>query len=61
MLYAFSVKNEKRPTWLMLEHSIKRNFGGYEDEHIDMDKIFQIFASHLKPTVEEIKEVSIVN
>nr|XP_034315108.1 E3 ubiquitin-protein ligase rnf213-alpha-like isoform X1 [Crassostrea gigas] len=56
MLYAFSVKNEKRPTWLMLEHSIKRNFGGYEDEHIDMDKIFQIFASHLKPTVEEIKE-----
>lgn len=61
MLYAFSVKNEKRPTWLMLEHSIKRNFGGFEDDKIDIEKIFQTFASHLKEIVGEIKKVFLVN
>lgn len=61
MLYAFSVKHGKRPTWLMLEHSIKRNFGGFEDEKIDIEKIFQTFASHLKEMVEEIKKVFFVN
>lgn len=61
MLYAFSVKHEKRPTWLMLEHSIKRNFGGFDDGNFNMDKIYQTFASHLKPTVGEIKEVSFVH
>lgn len=61
MLYAFSVQNGKRPTWLMLEHSIKRNFGGFEDEKIDIEKIFQTFASHLKEMVEEIKKVFFVN
>lgn len=61
MLYALSVKHEKRPTWLMLEHSIKRNFGGFEDENIVKEKIFQTFATHLKPTVEKIKEVYFVH
>lgn len=61
MLYAFSVKHGKRPTWLMLEHSIKRNFGGFEDENIDIEKLFQTFANHLKPLVEEIKKVSFVH
>lgn len=61
MLYAFSVKHGKRPTWLMLEHSIKRNFGGFEDENIDIEKIFQTFASHLKEMVGEIKKVFFVN
>lgn len=61
MLYAFSVKHEKRPTWLMLEHSIKRSFGGFEDDKIDTEKIFQTFASHLKEIVGEVKKVFLVN
>lgn len=41
MIYAFTVTNQKRPTWLMLKHSIRRNFGGMEEEDIDPLNIFE--------------------
>ncbi|XP_061169142.1 E3 ubiquitin-protein ligase RNF213-like [Saccostrea echinata] len=48
MIYAFTVTNKRRPTWLMLKHSIKRNFGGTEE--IDIDPL-KIFIKHLEPYV----------
>ena len=38
MVAAFSKKSHEEPTWLELEHAIKRNFGGLD--HTDPVKIF---------------------
>jgi hypothetical protein len=33
MLYWLCEKSDRYPTWPQLEHVIRRNFGGLEDEH----------------------------
>ncbi|XP_061169274.1 E3 ubiquitin-protein ligase rnf213-alpha-like [Saccostrea echinata] len=51
MVYSFAEKNNKKPTWLMLQHCIKRNFGGFEHS-ADQDPL-AVFSEKLK-TVEKI-------
>ncbi|XP_061169263.1 E3 ubiquitin-protein ligase RNF213-like isoform X1 [Saccostrea echinata] len=52
MVYSFAEKNNKKPTWLMLQHCIKRNFGGFE--HSTNQDPLDVF-SQLLTTVEKIK------
>nr|XP_022293483.1 E3 ubiquitin-protein ligase rnf213-alpha-like isoform X1 [Crassostrea virginica] len=53
MVYSFAEKNRKKPSWLMLQHCIKRNFGGFEHSH-EQDPV-TVFSRNLK-TVEKIKK-----
>ena len=55
MVYSFAEKNRKKPSWLMLQHCIKRNFGGFEHSH-EQDPV-TVFSRNLK-TVEKIIKVS---
>ncbi|XP_062574185.1 E3 ubiquitin-protein ligase rnf213-alpha-like [Saccostrea cucullata] len=41
MLYGFCGKNNRNPTWLILKHCIKRNFGGYDETEVPVLKIFK--------------------
>ena len=55
MVYSFAEKNRKKPSWLMLQHCIKRNFGGFK--HSDEQDPVTVFSRNLK-TVEKIIKVS---
>ena len=55
MVYSFAKKNSKKPSWLMLQHCIKRNFGGFE--HSDEQDPVTVFSQKLT-TVKKIKIVS---
>ncbi|XP_062591685.1 E3 ubiquitin-protein ligase rnf213-alpha-like, partial [Saccostrea cucullata] len=55
MVYSFAEKNNKKPTWLMLQHCIKRNFGGFE--HSTNQDPLDVFSQHLK-TVAKINAPS---
>lgn len=51
-------KSGIRPTWLQLEHAIKRNFGGLESEHLDPFKEFEkcIVMDHELPDLMAFPE-----
>ncbi|XP_056014152.1 E3 ubiquitin-protein ligase rnf213-alpha-like isoform X2 [Ostrea edulis] len=53
MVYSFAEKNNKKPTWLMLQHCIKRNFGGFKHSE-DQDPL-SVFSEKLT-TVEKISK-----
>jgi hypothetical protein len=57
MVYSFAEKNNKKPTWLMLQHCIKRNFGGFKHSE-DQDPL-SVFSEKLK-TVEKISKVQYI-
>ncbi|XP_062574164.1 E3 ubiquitin-protein ligase rnf213-alpha-like [Saccostrea cucullata] len=41
MVSTFATKSRKKPTWMMLMHSVLRNFGGLEDPDIKPWEIFE--------------------
>eukprot|EP00105_Crassostrea_gigas_P007930 XP_011422347.1 PREDICTED: E3 ubiquitin-protein ligase rnf213-alpha isoform X2 [Crassostrea gigas] len=53
MVNSFAKRNNKKPTWLMLQHCIKRNFGGFE--HSGGKDPLAVFSQNLK-TVEKISK-----
>lgn len=48
MISTFAEKSRKKPTWMMLQHSVLRNFGGLDDTVI---KPWEIFEKKLEPHV----------
>nr|XP_034331576.1 E3 ubiquitin-protein ligase rnf213-alpha [Crassostrea gigas] len=55
MVYSFAKKNRKKPTWLMLQHCIKRNFGGFE--HSGSQDPLAVFSQNL----HRVEKISIAN
>ena len=51
MVYGFAKRSGERPTWLQLEHAIRRNFGG-----LDNVEPVEVFSKHI---VDKNKQVCI--
>ncbi len=54
MLYSMCQESKEIPTWPQLEHAIKRNFGGMEDENLNPINLF-------KSEIYECKELNLYN
>ena len=50
MLYWMCAKTKLPPTGPQLEHAIKRNFGGLEDENLKPDEIFMNHIQNIRDT-----------
>jgi hypothetical protein len=63
MLYWLCEKSDRYPTWPQLEHVIRRNFGGLEDEHfVPLEEFKERMPNREIPDLTQIPpEVSTCN
>lgn len=40
MVYAFSAQTHEPPSWNQLEHAVRRNFGGWDDQSVSPVQLF---------------------